>query len=210
MATDERGRGEGQDGGEKARKGAQRYLYCEGAGRRQMHAVPVADQVHLGESYKFTVINPGRGGRDGRAGLQDIPGLANGGSMQLSIQRASFLCPPCLEAAACSSSQLDHQLRFSYIPLISPELFSPPAASHHLCTRPAALAGRCGPGCGAPWVRRRAQQARAPSGRPCARRQGRAREQMGEICALCPLRDLSHPDDAHGLGAPERSPPPKL
>ena len=29
-----------------------------------MHAVPahVADQVHLGESYKFTVINPGRGG----------------------------------------------------------------------------------------------------------------------------------------------------
>ena len=49
------GRGEGQDGGEKAQKGAQRYLYCEGTGRRQMHAVPahVADQVHLGESYKF-------------------------------------------------------------------------------------------------------------------------------------------------------------
>ncbi|KAI0720236.1 hypothetical protein C8T65DRAFT_8198 [Cerioporus squamosus] len=45
-------------------KRGERYLYCEGAGRRQMHAVPahVADQVHLGESHKFTVINPGRGG----------------------------------------------------------------------------------------------------------------------------------------------------
>ena len=50
-----RERGEGQNGGEKARKGAGRYLYCEGTGRRQMHAVPahVADQVHLGEPYSF-------------------------------------------------------------------------------------------------------------------------------------------------------------
>ena len=48
----ERASGEGQDGGEKARKGVERYLYCEGTGRRQVHAVPahVADQVHLGES----------------------------------------------------------------------------------------------------------------------------------------------------------------
>ena len=52
---EERSSGEGQDGGEKARKGVERYLYCEGTGRRQMHAVPahVADQVHLGESYSF-------------------------------------------------------------------------------------------------------------------------------------------------------------
>ncbi len=41
-----------------------------------MHAVPahVADQVHLGESYKFTVIIPGRESRDGRTARKAAPG----------------------------------------------------------------------------------------------------------------------------------------
>ena len=143
---EERTSGEGQGGGEKARKGAQRYLYCEGTGRRQMHAVPahVADQVHLGESYKFTVINPGRGRET--VVLACMAALHS----QMVVLRSSrspvlpfSLLPAraCLEAAARPPLlPYGHQLRFISISfLFPPILYLSPLLSPHSAPRDGSL-----------------------------------------------------------------------
>ena len=72
------------------------------------------------------MINPGSGRRDGRADSQGCFELANGGSTQLTVVRASFLCPSLPRGSSMPVVSPYHQPRFRYISLIPPKI--------HACT----------------------------------------------------------------------------
>ena len=72
------------------------------------------------------MINPGSGRRDGRADSQGCFELANGGSTQLTVVRASFLCPSLPRGSSMPVVSPYHQPRFCYISLIPPKI--------HACT----------------------------------------------------------------------------